>query len=46
MLHKNERGEELQHIAEMLNKLSPEGLELIWQFVQQLLKAHAEKEDA
>lgn len=46
MLHKNERGEELRHIAEMLNKLPPEGLEHTWQFIQQLLKAHAEKEDA
>lgn len=46
MLHKNDSGTDLLTILDELNSLPPEGLELIWQFVQQLLKAHAEKEDA
>lgn len=46
MLHKNDSGADLQNILDELNSLPPEGLERIRQFVQQLLKAHTEKEDA
>lgn len=45
MLHKESEVAELQRIAEKMNKLPPEALERVWQFMQKLQNERTEKED-